>query len=104
MLKIIDDVPQENQYCFSLKIQNLILGTLKSVLRPRYEEQFNLVERWEKRITWELGNLTNDQLKQFTELEDEESKIDVKERHGVLKLLFATLSEQVSKDSNFELC
>ena len=62
MLKVIDDVPIQNYYCYSPKVQTVYLSILKMVLRPRYEEQFKLVERLEKRILSELHNLNNHEL------------------------------------------
>jgi hypothetical protein len=54
MLKIIDDIPVDNTYCYNLKIAIVFCSSIKHIIRPRHEEQLNLVERWEKRLVWEV--------------------------------------------------
>lgn len=54
---------------------------MKSYLvKPRFEEQFNLINRFEKRVNWELENIANTDLIVFTELEEDSSQLDLKER------------------------
>ena len=67
LMKIVDDTPENRVYTYNLRVVNVACQILKFVIRPRNEEQYDLLRRFEKKIMFETDNLSQEFTTAFEE-------------------------------------
>ncbi|CDW76386.1 ubiquitin-protein ligase [Stylonychia lemnae] len=103
LLQIISTTPDERMiYTYNLLVQQQIAQILKMILRPRMDEQHEIVSKITTRLIFELDNLNSTfyMLKQ----DEKTQEIEQKERQLIIKSLLLTLSDLTSRDyQNLEI-
>lgn len=57
LAKIIEDLPSNRVYTYNPKVTTLVYFILKFTVRPRNEEQFEVIKKINDRVTFETDNL-----------------------------------------------
>jgi hypothetical protein len=57
LLKIVDDTPSNLVYTFNARVTLEASIILRSLLKPRFEEQHDAIKKFENRLVFEINNL-----------------------------------------------